>query len=90
MGNSGIPRYAIGDVHGRSFWKSYIKKEFKEFYFTGDYFDSFDIPFAEQYDNFSEICNAAISQNTIFLALPSPENGYCTSKNISNYLMCRI
>ena len=69
-------RYAIGDVHGRPFWKSYIKKEFKEFYFTGDYFDSFDIPFIKQYDNFAAICKEARADNRIKLCLGNHDYHY--------------
>ena len=74
--NSGIHRLAIGDVHGRPFWKSYIKNNFSEFYFTGDYFDSFDVPFAEQYDNFLEICNAARKDSRIKLCLGNHDYHY--------------
>jgi hypothetical protein len=73
---TGIPRYAIGDVHGRPFWKSHIKKEFKEFYFTGDYFDSFDIPFAKQYDNFIQICKEARANSHIKMCLGNHDYHY--------------
>ena len=73
---AGILRYAIGDVHGRPFWKSYIKKEFNEFYFTGDYFDSYDIPFSKQYANFTEICKEARSDERIKLCLGNHDYHY--------------
>ena len=82
---SDIPRFAIGDVHGRSFWKSYIKKEFTEFYFTGDYFDSYDIPFAKQYKNFIEICNAARSDSRIKMCLGNHDYHYLSGVRNQSY-----
>lgn len=73
---SGLPRYAIGDVHGRHFWKSFIKKDFKEFYFTGDYFDSYDIPFLKQYDNFAAICKEARADSRIRMCLGNHDYHY--------------
>jgi hypothetical protein len=48
---------AIGDVHGRDFWKKVAKAEsdFDQFIFIGDYFDSFTISPEKQQDNFQEI-----------------------------------
>jgi len=74
--STGLPRYAIGDIHGRSFWKSYIKNEFRNFYFTGDYFDSFDIPFAVQYSNFTEICKEARADSRIKMCLGNHDYHY--------------
>ncbi len=47
----------IGDIHGRDIWKKIIEKEkdADKIIFMGDYFDSFDIPFYEQFDNWIEI-----------------------------------
>lgn len=45
----------VGDTHGRSFWKLIATQSFDKFVFIGDYWDSFDIPFQTQYDNFKEI-----------------------------------
>jgi len=73
---TGTFRYAIGDVHGREFWKSYIKDKYKEFYFTGDYFDSFDIPFSKQYSNFTEICKEARADSRIKLCLGNHDYHY--------------
>jgi predicted MPP superfamily phosphohydrolase len=48
----------IGDIHGRSTWKSIINKEKpNRVIFMGDYFDSFDITGVEQIHNFKEIIN---------------------------------
>ena len=48
---------AIGDTHGRDVWKKIVEKEkdADDIIFIGDYFDSFDIPYKNQMDNFCEI-----------------------------------
>jgi calcineurin-like phosphoesterase family protein len=47
---------AMGDVHGRSFWKKVANtKSFDKLILLGDYFDSFDISAQEQIRNFQEI-----------------------------------
>jgi len=47
----------LGDTHGRSKWKEVLRKEpdATKVVFLGDYFDSFDIPFEEQVENFTNI-----------------------------------
>ena len=69
-------RYVIGDVHGKPFWKSYIEDDFRDFYFTGDYFDSFNIPFSKQYNNFTEICKTAREDSRIKLCLGNHDFHY--------------
>ncbi|MCL1814345.1 MAG: metallophosphoesterase [Treponema sp.] len=83
--NARALRLAIGDTHGRSFWKSYIKEEYKEFYFTGDYFDSFDIPFPKQQTNFLEICEAARTDNRIKMCLGNHDYHYLEGVNKQQY-----
>lgn len=49
----------IGDIHGRSIWKLIEQREEKDYdkiVFIGDYWDSFNIPFKEQCNNFLDIC----------------------------------
>ena len=48
---------AIGDIHGRPYWKQIIEQEqdADRFIFVGDYFDSFTIPGVKQMDNFLDI-----------------------------------
>ena len=75
-GIAGVSRYAIGDVHGRQLWKIYIKEKYTEFYFTGDYFDSFDLPFSKQYSNFVEICEEARANRRIKLCLGNHDYHY--------------
>ncbi|MDR0551995.1 MAG: metallophosphoesterase [Spirochaetaceae bacterium] len=60
-------RLAIGDIHGRSFWKHYLDEDYTEYYILGDYFDSFDIPFKVQLKNFLEITEVACRDTRIKL-----------------------
>jgi len=47
---------AIGDIHGLGYWKQILEKERPDrVVFVGDYFDSFNIPGAEQIRNFQDI-----------------------------------
>lgn len=48
---------AIGDIHGRSQWKSIVNKEIDadKIIFIGDYFDSFTISYQDQMNNFLDI-----------------------------------
>jgi hypothetical protein len=48
---------AIGDIHGRDYWKQIIDQEQDAdiFVFVGDYFDSFTIKGPEQINNFLDI-----------------------------------
>lgn len=48
---------AIGDTHGRDKWKKIVEQnqDADKIIFVGDYFDSFDIPYRQQMDNFLDI-----------------------------------
>jgi hypothetical protein len=48
---------AIGDIHGRDYWKQIVAQEqdADEFVFVGDYFDSFTIKGPDQINNFLDI-----------------------------------
>ena len=48
---------AIGDIHGRNYWKQIVDQEQDAdmFVFVGDYFDSFTIKGPEQINNFLDI-----------------------------------
>jgi hypothetical protein len=48
---------AIGDIHGRDYWKQIIEQEqdANVFVFVGDYFDSFTIKGIDQINNFLDI-----------------------------------
>ncbi|MDR1506152.1 MAG: metallophosphoesterase [Treponema sp.] len=71
-------RLAIGDIHGKPFWKHYVKENYTAFYFTGDYFDSHNpsAGFREQYKNFLEICKAARADERIKLCLGNHDYHY--------------
>jgi hypothetical protein len=69
-------RLAIGDVHGRDFWKHYIDEDFSEFYFAGDYFDSYDLPFVRQLRNFRELCERARRDRRLKLCLGNHDYHY--------------
>ena len=45
----------IGDVHGRDKWKKQVQEPADLYIFIGDYWDSFDIPFEIQKENFKDI-----------------------------------
>ncbi|MFA5695872.1 MAG: metallophosphoesterase [Bacilli bacterium] len=47
----------LGDTHGRNLWEKILEKhpQATKVVFLGDYFDSFDIPFKEQAENFTKI-----------------------------------
>ena len=48
---------AIGDTHGRDYWKQIVAQEHDadEFVFVGDYFDSFTVKGPDQINNFLDI-----------------------------------
>ncbi|MDR2258981.1 MAG: metallophosphoesterase [Treponema sp.] len=69
-------RLAIGDIHGRAYWKKYLDEDFTEFYFTGDYFDSYDISFLRQLGNFRELCETARADPRIKLCLGNHDYHY--------------
>ncbi len=47
----------IGDIHGNPYWEDIIEQEknFDRLIFVGDYFDSFDVPYVAQMQNFKNI-----------------------------------
>jgi predicted MPP superfamily phosphohydrolase len=48
---------AIGDIHGRDFWKNFIEEPTDQIVFVGDYFDPYDfwITSEEEIENFKAI-----------------------------------
>ena len=55
-----LKRMAIGDIHGKKNWKDYLKEDFTEFYFVGDYFDNYEeTPAVSQIRNFLAIVKEA-------------------------------
>jgi hypothetical protein len=70
-------RIAIGDIHGRPYWKQYLDLDFTQFYILGDYFDSHNyMPFKTQYDNFIDIAETATKDNRIKLCLGNHDFHY--------------
>lgn len=46
----------LGDIHGTNYWQTIINFEKPDrVVFVGDYFDSFDIPYDKQIDNFLDL-----------------------------------
>ncbi|MDR2767737.1 MAG: metallophosphoesterase [Treponema sp.] len=78
-------RLAIGDIHGRAFWKHYLDREAGEYYFLGDYFDSFDVPFEKQYGNFIDICKTARKDPRIKLCLGNHDYHYLSGVTSQRY-----
>jgi hypothetical protein len=71
-----LKRLVVGDVHGRDFWKRHLEKDFSEFYILGDYFDSFDVSFEFQLENFLELCEAVRADSRIKLCLGNHDYHY--------------
>jgi hypothetical protein len=72
-----MKRYAIGDTHGRNYWKEFINDDFDEFYFLGDYFDTRDgISVDVQISNFKEICSLAETDLRIKLCVGNHDFHY--------------
>jgi hypothetical protein len=78
-------RLAIGDIHGRTFWKNHLDKDFSEYYILGDYFDSFDVPFAKQMRNFADIVQAAQKDKRIKLCLGNHDYHYLMNNYYEQY-----
>ena len=62
---------AIGDIHGRDYWKQIIEQEQDAdvFVFVGDYFDSFTIKGPDQINNFLDIVEFKKSSNSSVILL---------------------
>jgi hypothetical protein len=78
-------RIAIGDIHGRCFWKRYLEAEYTEYYILGDYFDSPDILYHIQYANFLEIVKAARNDSRIKLCLGNHDYHYYLLDDTERY-----
>ena len=78
-------RLAIGDIHGRQYWKRYLKEDFSAFYVVGDYFDNPAVSFFRQYRNFIEICKAARRDPRIQLCLGNHDYHYLAQVSGQRY-----
>jgi hypothetical protein len=74
--NKSMNRLAIGDIHGRDFWKHYLQEDFDEYYILGDYFDSNCVSFKSQMRNFLEIISAAQDDPRLKLCLGNHDFHY--------------
>jgi hypothetical protein len=78
-------RIAIGDIHGRAFWKDFIDENYTEYYVLGDYFDSYDIPFVVQLDNYYQIVEAARQDSRIKLCMGNHDYHYFLNDPAEKY-----
>jgi hypothetical protein len=78
-------RIAIGDIHGRGFWKHYLEEDFTAFYILGDYFDNAFVPPAEMLQNFGDIVTAARKDSRIHLCLGNHDYHYLTDDPEERY-----
>jgi hypothetical protein len=76
---------AIGDIHGRPFWKHYVDGDFDDFFILGDYFDSYRYTFAEEMRNFREIIDAAGRDARIKLLLGNHDFHYLLGDPYERY-----
>jgi len=84
-----LKNIVIGDIHGRSDWKKYIKEEFDNFYFVGDYFDSRDgFSIIDQITNFREICKVVRKDSRFHLCLGNHCHQYLRGLEPDYYLSC--
>jgi hypothetical protein len=74
--NKTSTRLAIGDIHGRPFWKHYLDEDYTAYYILGDFFDSYGLPFTVELQNFTEIVNAARQDGRIKLCLGNHDYHY--------------
>jgi predicted MPP superfamily phosphohydrolase len=88
MKNKQYKIIALGDTHGTNKWKKIVKanKDADKIVFLGDYFDSFDIPFSEQYKNFIEILTLKKEQpDKVVLLLGNHEYHYMSKYSYDRY-----
>lgn len=79
---------AIGDTHGRAFWKLIAEREkpWDRMILIGDYFDSFDIDGETQQRNFKEICQFKEEHgDKVVLLLGNHDTSYIIGDICSGY-----
>jgi hypothetical protein len=69
-------KLALGDVHGNPYWKDFLKMPADEYYITGDYWDSFTVPFEEQRANFLELMDEAKKNPRLHLCIGNHDLHY--------------
>lgn len=76
----------IGDTHGRDRWKEAVKEDFDKVIFIGDYFDSWDIPFDEQLQNWVDILQFKIENvDKVVLLIGNHDYHYMFDQQYSGY-----
>lgn len=80
----------IGDTHGRDKWLKVLEKEcgnhIDKFIFIGDYFDSFDVPFEKQMENFNDILRwKKMYPDRIVLLFGNHEFHYISNEQYSGF-----
>jgi predicted phosphodiesterase len=84
--NTNIKQYfAIGDIHGRPFWKRHLEENFDEFFILGDYFDCYRYTWEQARDNYNEIIKAARADKRIKLCLGNHDYHYLTDDPDERY-----
>lgn len=79
---------AIGDTHGHDEWKKIVaqEKDADKIIFIGDYFDSFDIPFRQQAENFNDLLQFKIDNpEQVVLLLGNHDFHYLTVAGNDRY-----
>lgn len=78
----------MGDTHGTNKWKKIVEdnKDADKIIFIGDYFDSFNIPFSVQKQNFEEILNyKKENKDKVVLLFGNHEYHYMSSYSSDRY-----
>ncbi|MDR0408907.1 MAG: metallophosphoesterase [Spirochaetaceae bacterium] len=78
-------RMAIGDIHGRPYWKNYLGRDFTDFYILGDYFDGYTTSFEQEYKNFEGICEAARKDSRLKLCFGNHDYHYLRGIPMERY-----
>lgn len=79
---------AIGDCHGRNNWEKIVadNPDAEKIVFIGDYFDSFDVNFEEQMDNFLKIIAFKdANPDKVVLLIGNHEFHYIANEQYSGY-----
>jgi predicted phosphodiesterase len=81
------PKYnAVGDIHGRPFWKRRMNESFDEFFILGDYFDSYRMgAWEDERENYCEIVAAARADSRIKLCLGNHDFHYLSDDEYERY-----
>jgi hypothetical protein len=76
----------ISDVHGRNNWGRVEREDYDKVVFLGDYFDSFDIPFGQQLNNFRNIiAYKLLNKNKVTLLIGNHCYHYLEGEIYSGY-----